>query len=223
MSLLTPVRCVTSPERFSSSWLWLLHVVLGSCRRCLQRSLLPVRICSFRISRSFMRSLSPPCVLYLVFLGCGLCGTLWVLFLTSSFCALCALCKFTYLVLHLFLVLVLFLSLLAILLVLCLRMRSVSSFVTLFPRLPLPLSRLFLCLISSSVSSLPSASSTSASGSSRVAASLAFARNAPLSSVLEAATWSSSTVFTSFYLKDVQFSSAQGFSLGPVVAAGSVV
>ena len=55
-----------------------------------------------------------------------------------------------------------------------------------------------------------------------IATSLAFSRNAPLSSVLEAATWSSSSVFTS-YLKDIQFSSACGFSLGPVVAARSVV
>ena len=45
----------------------------------------------------------------------------------------------------------------------------------------------------------------------------------PLSSVLEAATWSSASVFTSFYLSDVQFSSSQGFSLGPVVAAGAAV
>ena len=44
-----------------------------------------------------------------------------------------------------------------------------------------------------------------------------------LSAVLEAATWSSASVFTSFYLSDVQFSSSVGFSLGPVVAAGAVV
>ena len=56
-----------------------------------------------------------------------------------------------------------------------------------------------------------------------VAASWAFSRNAPLSSILAAATWSSSSVFTSFYLTDVQFSSSQGFGLGPLVAAGSVV
>ena len=30
-------------------------------------------------------------------------------------------------------------------------------------------------------------------------------------------------VFTSFYLRDVQFKSSQGFSLGPVVAAGAVI
>ena len=51
---------------------------------------------------------------------------------------------------------------------------------------------------------------------------LAFSRNAQLSSVLEAATWGSASVFTSLYLKDIQFSS-HGFSLGPVVAGGSVV
>ena len=56
-----------------------------------------------------------------------------------------------------------------------------------------------------------------------VAASWAFSRNASLSSILAAATWSSSSVFTSFYLSDVQFSSSRGFSLGPLVAAGSVV
>ena len=56
-----------------------------------------------------------------------------------------------------------------------------------------------------------------------VATSWAFARNASLSSILAAASWSSSSVFTSFYLSDVQFSSSLGFSLDPVVAAGSVV
>ena len=91
---------------------------------------------------------------------------------------------------------------------------------------------------SSSGLSLPSQSSSSLSScapSSRplssvhahgvwgVTASWAFHRNASLSSILEAATWSSSSVFTSFYLSDVQFSSSQGFGLGPVVAAGTVV
>ena len=68
-----------------------------------------------------------------------------------------------------------------------------------------------------------SASSFRAHGVHGVAASWAYSRNAPLSALLEAATWSSSAVFTSFYLKDVQFVSDSGFSLGPVVAAGSVV
>ena len=81
---------------------------------------------------------------------------------------------------------------------------------------------------SSSSSSAPS-SSSSAPSSSRahsgrgVATLWAFARNASLSSILAAASWASSSVFTSVYLSDVQFSSSRGFSLGPVVAAGSVV
>ena len=76
---------------------------------------------------------------------------------------------------------------------------------------------------SSTASSRPSSSSSLLTFVRGIAASIAFARNAPLSSILEAATWSSSSVFTSFYLKDVQFSSSDGFSLGLVVAAGSVV
>ena len=89
---------------------------------------------------------------------------------------------------------------------------------------------------SSSRSPVPSSSGPSSSGGSRagasrfrahgvraVAASTAFARNTSLSAVLEAASWASSSVFTSFYLRDVQFSSPSGFSLGPVVAAGAVV
>ena len=56
-----------------------------------------------------------------------------------------------------------------------------------------------------------------------MATSTAFSRNVSLFSVLEAATWSSSTVFTSFYLSAVQFSSGNRFSLGPVVAAGAIV
>ena len=47
--------------------------------------------------------------------------------------------------------------------------------------------------------------------------SVAFACNVPLSSILEAAARSSASVFTSFYLRDVQFSSDQGLSLSPVV------
>ena len=73
---------------------------------------------------------------------------------------------------------------------------------------------------------MPSSSSSSAFRAHSVrgvAASWAFSRNAPLSSVLVAATWSSSSVFTSFYLRDVQFSSSRGFGLGPVVAAGNAI
>ena len=87
----------------------------------------------------------------------------------------------------------------------------------------------FLRDVISRAYSSPSSSASASTTSSRahsvrgLATSWAFARNAPLSSVLAAASWSSSYVFTSFYLSDVQFSSSQGFSLGPVVAAGFVV
>ena len=82
---------------------------------------------------------------------------------------------------------------------------------------------------STSASSAGSSSPSSAPFLSRahsvrgVPASWAFARNTSLSSILAAASWSSSSVFTSCYLSDVQFSSSSGFSLGPAVAAGSVV
>ena len=77
---------------------------------------------------------------------------------------------------------------------------------------------------SSSASGAPPPSSSFLAHSVRgVTASWTFSRDAPLSSILEAATWFSSSVFTSFYLTDVQFSSSSGFSLVPVVAAGSVV
>ena len=81
----------------------------------------------------------------------------------------------------------------------------------------------------SSSSSSTSSSGPSSSSSSRahsvcgVATLWVFTRNASLPSILAAASWASSSVFTSFYLSDVQFSSSRGFSLGPVVAAGSVV
>ena len=83
--------------------------------------------------------------------------------------------------------------------------------------------------------SLPSAPSSSSSSSSRprsslrahgvrgVAASWAFFHNAPLASILEAATWSSPSVFSSFYLSNVQFSSSSAYGLGPLIAFGSVV
>ena len=80
---------------------------------------------------------------------------------------------------------------------------------------------------SSSSSSLTSGGLvTSRAGAHSVrgmATSWAFSRNVPVRSLLEAASWGSSSVFTSFYLRDVQFSSDSGFSLGPVVAAGAVV
>ena len=50
---------------------------------------------------------------------------------------------------------------------------------------------------------------------------LAFHRNWSVSAVLESATWSSSSVFSSFYLHDIQHEYDGIRSLGPFVAAGS--
>ena len=54
-----------------------------------------------------------------------------------------------------------------------------------------------------------------------VSTSVAFHRNWSVSSVLESATWSSSSVFSSFYLHDIQHEYDGILSLGPIVAAGS--
>ena len=51
-------------------------------------------------------------------------------------------------------------------------------------------------------------------------ATSAFFRNWSLCSVLEAASWRSNTVFTSFYLRDLHFTLDGVHSLGPFVASG---
>ena len=56
-----------------------------------------------------------------------------------------------------------------------------------------------------------------------VATSVSFLRNYSVRSVLESACWKSASVFTSFYLTDVQFSFRGGFGLGPFVAANMVI
>ena len=56
-----------------------------------------------------------------------------------------------------------------------------------------------------------------------VATSVAFLQNWSVSKVLEAATWRSNSVFTSFYLKDVSYLFEGLRSLGSFVAAGSVL
>ena len=53
-----------------------------------------------------------------------------------------------------------------------------------------------------------------------IATSNAFFKSWSLASVLEAASWRPNTVFTSFYLKDVQYIFEGVRSLGPLVAAG---
>ena len=54
-----------------------------------------------------------------------------------------------------------------------------------------------------------------------VSTPVAFHRNWSVSSVLESATWSSSSLFSSFYLRDIQHEYDGMLSLGPFVAAGS--
>ena len=54
-----------------------------------------------------------------------------------------------------------------------------------------------------------------------VSTSVAFHRNWPVSAVLDSATWSSNSVFSSFYLRDIQHEYDGILSLGPFVAAGS--
>ena len=54
-----------------------------------------------------------------------------------------------------------------------------------------------------------------------VSTSVAFHRNWSVSSVLESATWASSSVFSSFYLRDTQHEFDGLLSLGPFVAAGT--
>ena len=56
-----------------------------------------------------------------------------------------------------------------------------------------------------------------------VATSVAFMKNAPVAKVLEAATWRSSSVFCSFYLRDVAQVLGDISSLGPFVSAGQVI
>ena len=56
-----------------------------------------------------------------------------------------------------------------------------------------------------------------------IATSSAFFRNWSLRSVLEAVSWRSNTVFTSFYLRDLSFNSDGVHSLGPFVAAGECI
>ena len=101
--------------------------------------------------------------------------------------------------------------------------RSVISEAYSSTGLSLPSSHLPHSSTASSSSASRPRSSLRAHGVWGVAASWAFHRNAPLASILESATWSSASVFTSFYLSDVQFSSSRGFGLGPLVAAGSVI
>ena len=53
--------------------------------------------------------------------------------------------------------------------------------------------------------------------------SMSFWRNCSMSKILEAATWTSNSVFTSYYLKDVEFIFENCRSVGPFVSAGQII
>ena len=76
-------------------------------------------------------------------------------------------------------------------------------------------------VISSSGASRPEVGRLRAHDVRSVSTSVAFHRNWPVSAVLESATWSSSSVFSSFYLRDLQHEYDGILSRGPFVAAGT--
>ena len=76
-------------------------------------------------------------------------------------------------------------------------------------------------IIHAAGASRPEVGSVQAHEVHSVSTSVAFHQNWSVSSVLESATWSSSSVFSSFYLRDIQHEFDGMVSLGPFVAAGS--
>ena len=76
-------------------------------------------------------------------------------------------------------------------------------------------------VISSAGASRPEVGRLRAHDVRSVSTSVAFHRNWSVSAVLDSATWSSSSVFSSFYLRDLQHEYDGILSLGPFVAAGT--
>ena len=76
-------------------------------------------------------------------------------------------------------------------------------------------------VISAAEAARPQVGSLRAHEVRSVSTSVAFHRNWSVTSVLESATWASSSVFSSFYLRDIQHEYDGLLSLGPFVAAGS--
>ena len=76
-------------------------------------------------------------------------------------------------------------------------------------------------VISAAEAARPQVGSLRAHDVRSVSTSVAFHRNWSVTSVLESATWASSSVFSSFYLRDFQHEYDGLLSLGPFVAAGS--
>ena len=202
LSLWSLAPCGILLVRRSSSSLWPLLAGLASSRLYLLLFPLRVETYSFPTFQNSAPRRNPLLTPYLVLFVSGLYVTSWVPYRMSYLYVLCAHSRFICIVLPRFL--------LVLPLVLYPRMRLVSFSVVSFLFLSLLL-RILLhpLLVFTSIRAI----STFA----------AFSRNVPLSSILAAATWGSSTVFTSFYLLDAQFSSSSGFSLGPLVAADAVI
>ena len=76
--------------------------------------------------------------------------------------------------------------------------------------------------VTSQAIGVPSTSAR-AHGVRSMATSAIFFKNFSVKAVREAASWESASVFTSFYLEDVQFSFQGSFGLGPFVAANAVI
>ena len=75
-------------------------------------------------------------------------------------------------------------------------------------------------VITAAGASRPEVGSVRAHDIRGVSTSVAFHRNWSVSAVLDSTTWSSSSVFSSFYLRDIQHEYDGILSLGPFVAAG---
>ena len=75
-------------------------------------------------------------------------------------------------------------------------------------------------VIVNSASSFESVAATRTHSIRGFATSSAFFKNWSIDSVLDAASWRSNTVFTSFYFKDMHYVFENVRSLGPFVAAG---
>ena len=76
-------------------------------------------------------------------------------------------------------------------------------------------------VISAAAAARPQVGSLRAHEVRSVSTSVAFHRNWSVTSVLESATWASSSVFSSFYLRDIRHEYDGLLSHGPFVAAGS--
>ena len=173
-----------------------------SCRPSLRLSPACTGMPAFLMSLTLLPSRSRSLVPSLAPSWCGPCRTLRLVWMMTSCSALSGLSAFIWTV-----------SLL------CLLFVSPSR-----PSRPLSkyaISSFLRDVISSAGASRPEVGRLRAHDIRSVFTSVAFHRNWSVSTVLESATWASSSVFTSFYLHDLQHEFDGILSLGPFVAAGS--